>query len=96
MLLSSNEIDNRLRILRSWKLDGKAIKKTYIFSSFLESIKFVNDVSGIAEKLQHHPDIKINYASVEMSSTTHSAGGLTAKDFYLAEKIEDAYKRMRK
>jgi 4a-hydroxytetrahydrobiopterin dehydratase len=49
---------------------------------------FVNQVADFAEQADHHPDILINYRKVTLTLSTHSEGGLTQKDFDLAEKIE--------
>ena len=96
MIIFARDAKNKLEKLQGWKPENSCIRKTFVFGSFLESIKFVNSVSGIAEKLQHHPDIKINYTNVEISTTTHSEKGLTEKDFLLARQIEDACNKMKK
>ena len=49
---------------------------------------FVNQVAELAESADHHPDILINYKRVTLTLSTHSAGGLTEKDFDLASQIE--------
>jgi 4a-hydroxytetrahydrobiopterin dehydratase len=48
---------------------------------------FVNRVADLAEAADHHPDIDIRYSRVTLVLSTHDAGGLTARDFALAEKI---------
>ena len=52
-------------------------------------MKFVNKVAKIAEKEDHHPDIKINYNRVELELTTHAISGLSQNDFILAAKIDE-------
>jgi 4a-hydroxytetrahydrobiopterin dehydratase len=49
---------------------------------------FVNHVAGLAEAMDHHPDILIQYRKVKLTLSTHSAGGLTELDFALAQKID--------
>jgi 4a-hydroxytetrahydrobiopterin dehydratase len=51
------------------------------------SLAFVNQVGALAEAANHHPDVDIRYSKVTLVLTTHDAGGLTANDFDLAEKI---------
>lgn len=65
------------------------------FTNFTEALKFVNLVWNIAEISHHHPDIKLyNYKFVEISTTTHDAGNtLTEKDFALAKRIEESYRK---
>ena len=50
-------------------------------------IRFLNRVYRVAEAMNHHPDITINYNKIKLSLTTHDEGGLTLKDFRLARKI---------
>ncbi|HET6466434.1 MAG TPA: 4a-hydroxytetrahydrobiopterin dehydratase [Nitrospiria bacterium] len=88
--LSSGEIQNKLKALNGWQWSDNAIKKQYVFESFMPAIRFVNRVAELAEAVDHHPDITINYRKVTMGLSTHSAGGLTQKDFALAEKIDGA------
>lgn len=88
MPLTAEDISNKLSLLKEWFLEGKEIKKIYTFESFVEAISFVNRVSRIAEAENHHPDILIQYNKVTLSLSTHSEGGLTEKDFILAEKID--------
>jgi 4a-hydroxytetrahydrobiopterin dehydratase len=51
----------------------------------------VQKVAEIAEGADHHPDITINYTRVTFSCSTHDAGGVTDKDFKLADNIEIAF-----
>lgn len=89
MKLSNEEINQKLKELNGWDLEESAIKKTFEFKNFLESIEFVNKVSTIAEELNHHPDILINYNRVTITLSTHDEGGVTDKDINLAKKIEN-------
>ena len=79
--LSRAEIEERLKKLRGWTLEGDAIKKQYTFAGFPEAVAFVNRLAPEAEKADHHPDILINYKRVTLTYSTHSEGGLTEKDF---------------
>ena len=67
--------------LKGWSLEGEAIRKQYTFGSFREAISFVVRLAFDAEEADHHPDILINYKRVTLTWSTHSAGGLTEKDF---------------
>ncbi|MBI3611515.1 MAG: 4a-hydroxytetrahydrobiopterin dehydratase [Nitrospirae bacterium] len=88
--LSGSEIQRRLKQLSGWRLADNAIKKQYVFESFMPAIRFVNRAAELAEAADHHPDMTIHYRKVTMSLSTHSAGGLTQKDFALAEQIDGA------
>jgi len=87
-LLSDTEIAERLARLSEWRRDGRCICRQYVFKDFVEAMRFVNRVASLAEAADHHPDITINYRRVTLTLSTHSAGGLTAKDFGLAEQID--------
>jgi 4a-hydroxytetrahydrobiopterin dehydratase len=88
--LSDPEIAQRLAGLRGWARDGNAIRKSFSFGKFADGIRFVDRVAAAADSLDHHPDIDIRYTTITMTLSTHSAGGLTGKDFELAERIEQA------
>ena len=79
--LSRPEIEQRLKRLDGWKLEGDAIRKQFTFGGFPEAIAFVNRLAPEAEAADHHPDILINYKRVTLTYSTHSEGGLTEKDF---------------
>ncbi|HLB03227.1 MAG TPA: 4a-hydroxytetrahydrobiopterin dehydratase [Nitrospiria bacterium] len=90
--LPPEEIKNRLTGLAGWQLADNAIRKQFKFNDFMSAVAFVNRVANAAEAADHHPDIVINYTRVTMSLSTHSAGGITEKDFDLAQKIDLATK----
>ena len=81
MKLSDQAITAELAALPGWTLDGSAIRKAFRFRSFPDAIAFVTRVGFDAEAADHHPDIHISYRSATLVFSTHSAGGLTAKDF---------------
>jgi 4a-hydroxytetrahydrobiopterin dehydratase len=74
-----------------WKLaeDHKSIKQNYEFKSFAEAWSFMSHVALLAEKMDHHPDWSNAYNKVEISLSSHDAGGLTSKDLELAKAITD-------
>ena len=87
-LLSDATVVAELKRTPGWTRVGKTIDRTYRFRSFKDAMFFVNGVAALAESAGHHPDITIRYATVVLSLWTHSADGLTAKDFELARKID--------
>jgi len=88
--LNDTEIAQRLKALPTWVREGDAIRKTFSFGKFADGIRFVDRVAVAADAMDHHPDIDIRYTKITMTLATHSAGGLTAKDFDLAAKIDAA------
>ncbi|MCF8223902.1 MAG: 4a-hydroxytetrahydrobiopterin dehydratase [Bacteroidales bacterium] len=68
--------------------DDKKISRKFLFENFKRAMAFVQEVARIAEQEQHHPDICISYADVEIELSTHDVGGLSENDFILAAKID--------
>jgi len=89
--LTDGEITDKLRSLSGWQYKDNAISKLYRFNEFMEGIRFITRVAEMAEAADHHPDIHVNYVRVTFICTTHSDGGVTAKDFALATQIEAAF-----
>ena len=64
------------------------LNKKFKFKNFLESQKFVNEVSKISEEEGHHPDILFGWGYAKITITTHAIEGLSENDFILAAKID--------
>ena len=86
--LSPGQITEKLKALPEWELKGDAIAKQYTFKEFMGGIRFINRIAEIAEQMDHHPDITVNYKRITFSLSTHDQGGITEKDFKLADAIE--------
>jgi 4a-hydroxytetrahydrobiopterin dehydratase len=86
--LSDIDIQRELGRLNGWSRRGDALVKTYQFPTFRAGIEFVTRVARSADAADHHPDIDIRYTKVTCTLSTHSAGGITAKDLALAAEIE--------
>ena len=71
-----------------WERAGEAIAKEFERGDFVGSVKFVSSLVEPAEAMNHHPDLEISWATVTVTISTHSEGGLTAADFELAAKID--------
>ncbi|HWO82880.1 MAG TPA: 4a-hydroxytetrahydrobiopterin dehydratase [Solirubrobacterales bacterium] len=87
-LLSDAEIEERLAGLPGWERSGDAIEKSFECGDFVGSVRFVDSLVEPAEAMNHHPDLTISWATVTVTVTSHSEGGLTAGDFELAGKID--------
>jgi 4a-hydroxytetrahydrobiopterin dehydratase len=86
--LNASEIKSRSAAVPKWAKKGTTISRTYQFKDFPAAIRFVNAVAELAEAAWHHPDIDIRWNKVTLTLTTHDAGGLTKKDFVLAQKFD--------
>ena len=79
-LLGTHEVAHQLATLPGWTLAGNAIRKQFTFAGFPEAIAFLQRLVPECEATDHHPDITVNYRRVTLTWSTHSQGGVTAKD----------------
>ena len=86
--LTKDQVARQLSALKGWSLAGDEIRKTYDLQDFARAMGFVSSVALLAEKANHHPDIDIRWSKVTLALSTHSAGGITEKDFELAAQID--------
>jgi 4a-hydroxytetrahydrobiopterin dehydratase len=85
-ILRDSEADQRLTA--GWTRTGAVIAREVELASFSQAIEVVDRVAVLAEAADHHPDIDIRWRTLTFRLSTHSAGGLTAKDFSLAAEID--------
>lgn len=78
-LLVTNNLD--------WKVADNSIQKKFVFKNFIEAFGFMSRVAILAEKQNHHPEWSNVYNMVNITLTTHDAGGVTKKDLKLATAI---------
>jgi len=88
--LSGEARSRALARLRGWsEVKGRdAINKKFVFADFNEAFGFMARVALTAEKLDHHPEWSNVYKTVEVTLSTHDAGGLTELDVKLAEAMD--------
>ena len=86
--LDEAKINSRRAALTDWQRNGEIISRTFEFGDFPAAMKFVNAVAELAEQAQHHPDIDVRWNKVTLALTTHDAGGLTEKDFAMAQSCD--------
>ncbi|HQR33508.1 MAG TPA: 4a-hydroxytetrahydrobiopterin dehydratase [Blastocatellia bacterium] len=88
MKLTNEQINQSLVDADGWRREGEEIIRDFTFADFKTAMSFVNQVADEAEAMDHHPDILVHgWNHVRLSVMTHSEGGLTAKDFQLAGRI---------
>ena len=88
--MDRSEAESQVQALDGWDFarDGDAIAKTFKFGDFSEAWGFMNRVALIAEKHDHHPEWFNVYNKVDITLTTHDAGGLSERDVKMAKAIE--------
>jgi 4a-hydroxytetrahydrobiopterin dehydratase len=90
-VLTEAERDEALKGLPDWAYDDtrNGIARSFKFGDFSEAFAFMTRVALGAEKADHHPDWTNVWNRVDIFLTTHSAGGLTARDIALAGEIDE-------
>ncbi|MBX9468421.1 MAG: 4a-hydroxytetrahydrobiopterin dehydratase [Rhizobium sp.] len=93
--LDAASIAARLSELNDWTIgrEGGAIEKRFAFRDFSQAFGFMTECALAAEKLDHHPEWFNVYKKVDVTLTTHSAGGVTELDFKLAVLMDMAASR---
>lgn len=86
--LTDAQVHDRLAQLPGWRHEQGMIRKTFKTDGWPTTLMLVNAIGFFAEAADHHPDLKVGWGSVEVAVSTHSAGGITAKDFELARLVE--------
>lgn len=90
--LTSEEIEKALQHLPEWEYADDKISKEFSFDNFRDAVSFLVRISYEAEDQVHHPEIMNVYNTVNISLSTHDAGGkVTEKDVKLAKSIESLY-----
>ncbi|MAP55995.1 4a-hydroxytetrahydrobiopterin dehydratase [Altibacter sp.] len=87
--LSEKEINDKLEQFEGWDYSENAIHTTIEFRDFKDAFSVMTRIAFEAEKMQHHPDWSNTYNTLNISLSTHDAGGVTEKDFKLAKIIDD-------
>lgn len=85
--LSPAEIERRLDALQDWVIDHQKLYRLFTFDSFVDAFGFMTRVALLAEAMDHHPEWTNVYNRVEIHLTSHDVGGISERDFILAERI---------
>jgi 4a-hydroxytetrahydrobiopterin dehydratase len=97
-ILSMQEVQQRIINLPDWTLskDGKSIVREIQAKDFSAAVELISKIAPLAEAADHHPDIHLTgYRLLKLELSTHSAGGLTDKDFMLASEIDALPKQLK-
>jgi 4a-hydroxytetrahydrobiopterin dehydratase len=88
--LTKEQIEKSLKTLKGWEYKNNSIVKTYKTKGFPQTMGLVSSIGALCQQFDHHPDyLTLKYAEVEVSFSTHDAGGITEKDVEVAKSIED-------
>ena len=75
--------------VKGWKAGEDSITKTFKFKDHVTAMGFVTKVGIAAEVMNHHPDLRIVYNTVDIKLNSHDAGGVTGRDIDLATRINE-------
>ena len=83
------QIGERLQQLPGWYYEDGWIRRVYKTDGWPTTLMLVNTIGYLSEAAYHHPDLSVTWGRITVKLSTHSAGGITDKDFALARQIED-------
>lgn len=86
--LTDSQIAEHMKALPDWELGEDRIRRTFRFKDFVEAFGWMSSVALVAERMNHHPEWRNVWATVEVELSTHDAGGLTERDMKLAEAMD--------
>lgn len=87
--LTDVEIAEHMKSLPGWTLGEDRISRSYRFRDFVEAFGWMSSIALVAEQMNHHPEWKNVWATVEVELSTHDAGGLTELDMKMAAKMDE-------
>jgi 4a-hydroxytetrahydrobiopterin dehydratase len=90
-LLPRQEINNRISELDGWKVFEGKLYKEFEFMDFVQAFCFMSEVAMHAEKQQHYPEWTNIHSRVMFMLSTNEVGGISERDFKLADSIEQTY-----
>ena len=86
--LAAAEVIQRLAALPGWRLEGGKLHRELTFADFTQAFAFMTDVAREADALDHHPEWFNVYNKVEVTLSTHDAGGVTQNDIAMAAAMD--------
>lgn len=90
MPYSDDEIQTRLLAqLPSWRMEDNHLVRTFETEAWSRTLLLANAIGFVAEAAWHHPDLHLSYPRLVVRLQTHDEGGITDKDFELAQRIEE-------
>jgi 4a-hydroxytetrahydrobiopterin dehydratase len=94
-LLTADELNRACGDLDpGWDISPEALRRKVEFPSFLAAVGFIGELAPIAEGLDHHPDLRLSWRTVELDLSTHSAGGVSRFDVVLAAALDPLIARL--
>ena len=86
--LAPEQATAQARVLPAWTCADGVLRRRFEWRDFQETLAFVNAVAWVAHRQDPHPEVRFGYRHCALAFTTHSADGLTLKDFICAARID--------
>jgi 4a-hydroxytetrahydrobiopterin dehydratase len=86
--MAADAITTHLAQAPGWRLAGASIEKRFDFDNYHQTIAFVNALTWVAHREDHHPDLLVSYNRCTVRFNTHSVGGISVNDFICAAKVD--------
>lgn len=87
--LSESQVSSALKDLEGWSHENDSIKKVFKTQNYPSTMGFVTAIGAFCQKRNHHPDyVLMKFKEIEVSFSTHSAGGVTQNDLDIAADLE--------
>lgn len=90
-IVTEQQLQSFLAEQSHWILQNGKLHREYSFLDFIEAFGFMTQVALLAERHEHHPEWSNVYNKVSVDLVTHEAGGITERDFLLAQNMEDIF-----
>ena len=85
---NSDQVEAFIQQNDSWSLEDGKLHREFVFEDFIQAFGFMTQVALHAQSSNHHPEWSNVYKKVDVSLTTHEAGGITDRDFKLAKLMD--------
>ena len=86
---TDSEVAAKLADLPGWSFESNAIQRRFATEGWPATLMLVNAIGYLCEAADHHPDLLVSWGKLTVRLNTHTAGGVTDKDFEIARKIEE-------
>lgn len=87
--MTGADVDRLLGDLDGWSREGDQIMREFKFRDFVEAVGFMAQVGVLAERANHHPELRNVYNTVTIALSSHDAGGITQRDLDLAKEVNE-------
>lgn len=87
-LIDEAETAHRLASMPGWRLEDERLVRTVTTHDFRSALELVARIADPADAQKHHPDVALHWNELTLTLWTHASGGITERDFRLADSIE--------